>query len=72
LGLRDKNDTLLDYYLDQSDVEAEFEVSLSLLECIHQINNARAKLKDVVMNATELRSQFEVDLTIVVVEYKRP
>jgi hypothetical protein len=43
-----------------------------LRECIHQINNARAKLKDVVTNATELRSQFEVDLAIAVVEHKRP
>jgi hypothetical protein len=43
-----------------------------LREYIHHINNARAKLKDVVTNATELRSQFEVDLAIVVVEHKRP
>jgi hypothetical protein len=62
----------MDYYLDQSDVEAEFEVSINLRECIHKINNARATLKVVVMNATELRSQFEVDLAIVVVEHKSP
>jgi hypothetical protein len=51
-GVRDKNDTLLDYYLDQSDVEAEFDLSLNPRECIHQTNDARAKLKDVVMSAT--------------------
>jgi hypothetical protein len=62
-----KNDTLLDYYREQSAVESEFDVSLNLRECKHQINNARAKLKDVVMNAMELRSQFEVDLAIAVV-----
>jgi hypothetical protein len=43
-----------------------------LRECIHQINNARAKLKDVATNATELRSQFEFDLAIAVIEHKRP
>jgi hypothetical protein len=41
-------------------------------ERIHQINNARANLKYFVTNATELRSQFEVDLTIAVVEHTRP
>jgi hypothetical protein len=60
--VHDKNYTLLDYYRDQSDFEAEFDVYLNLRECIHQINNARAKLKEVVMNAMELRSQFEVYL----------
>jgi hypothetical protein len=43
-----------------------------LREYIHHINNARAKLKDVINDATELRSQFEVDLAIAVVENKRP
>jgi hypothetical protein len=71
-GVRAKNDTLLDYYREQSDVESEFDVFLNLRECIHQINNARAKLKDVVLNATELQSQFEVDLAIAVVEHKMP
>jgi hypothetical protein len=40
-GIRDKNDTLLDYYRELSDVEAEFDISLTIRECIHQINNAR-------------------------------
>jgi hypothetical protein len=71
-GIRDQKDTLLDYYCDLSDVEAEFEISLTIRECIHQINNARSKLKYVVVNATELRTQFEVDLAMAVVEHKRP
>jgi hypothetical protein len=62
----------MDYYCAHSDVEAEYDVSLTLRECIHQINNARSKLKDVVTNATELRTQFEVDLAIAVVEHKMP
>jgi hypothetical protein len=71
-GIRDKNDTLLDYYNELSGVGAEFDISLTVRECIHQINNAHSKLKDVVNNAVELRTQFEVDLAMAVVEHKRP
>jgi hypothetical protein len=62
----------LDYYNDLSGVGAEFDISLTVRECIHQINNARSKLKDVVNNATELRTQFEIYLAMAVVEHKRP
>jgi hypothetical protein len=71
-GIRDKNDTLLDYYYELSGVGAEFNIPLTVRECIHQINNARSKLKDVVNNAVELRTQFEVDLAMAVVEHKMP
>ena len=71
-GIRDKNDALLDYYYDLSGVGAEFDISLTVRECIHQINNTRSKLKDVVNTAIELRTQFEVDLAMAVVEHKRP
>jgi hypothetical protein len=36
-----KNDTLMDYYHEISGVGAEFDISLTIRECIHQINNAR-------------------------------
>jgi hypothetical protein len=62
----------LDYYYELSGVGAEFDISLTVRECIHQINNARSKPKDVVNNATELRTQFDVDLDMAVVEHKRP
>jgi hypothetical protein len=55
-----------------SGVGAEFDISLTVRECIHQINNARSKLKDVVNNAVDLRTQFEVDLPMAVVEQRRP
>jgi hypothetical protein len=71
-GIRATNDTLLDYYHELSGVGAEFDISLTIRECIHQINNARSKLKDVVNNAVDLRTQFEVDLAMAVVEQKRP
>jgi hypothetical protein len=67
-----KNDTLLDYYIDRYDVEEEFDVSLNLWECIRQINNARSKLKGLFMNARELRTHFELELAIAVVEHKMP
>jgi hypothetical protein len=71
-GIRDKIDTLLDYYHELSDIEADFEISLTIRECIQQINNAQSKLKDVVNNAMYLRTQFEVDLAMAVVEHKMP
>jgi hypothetical protein len=71
-GIREKNDAMLDYYYDLSGVGAEFDISLTVQECIHQINNARLKLKDVVNTAIELRTQFEVDLAMAVVEHKMP
>jgi hypothetical protein len=71
-GIQDRSDNILDYYLRNFDVEADFDISLHLRDCIHQIHNSRAKLKAVITNATELRSKFEVDLAIAVVEHKRP
>jgi hypothetical protein len=62
----------LDYYCDLSGVGAEFDIVLTVRECIHQINSARSKLKDVVNTEIELRTQFEVDLAMAVVEHKRP
>jgi hypothetical protein len=62
----------LDYYYELSGVGTEFDISLTVRECIHKINNARSKLKDVVNNATELSTQFEVYLAMAVVEHKRP
>jgi hypothetical protein len=38
--IRDKNDALLDYY-EFSGVGAEFDISFTIRECTHQLNNAR-------------------------------
>jgi hypothetical protein len=70
--MRGKNDTLMDYYYALSGVGAEFDISLTVRECIHKINNARSKLNDAVNNVVDLRTQFEVDLAMAVVEHKRP
>jgi hypothetical protein len=44
----------MDYYFELSGVGAEIDISLNVRECIHHINNAQSKHKDVVNNAVEL------------------
>jgi hypothetical protein len=71
LGIHDPANDLLNYYVSKSDVEIiVFDHNLPINDCIHQINNPRAKLKDVITQATQLRYEFEVDLATVVIEHK--
>jgi hypothetical protein len=64
---------VLNYYLSLSYVEADaHDKLLSVEECIKQINQARQKLKYVVANAKEHRTQFEVELATAIVEHKHP
>jgi hypothetical protein len=64
---------VLNYYLSLSDVEVDaHDKPLSLEERIKQINQARQKLKDVVANDKEHRTQFEVELATAIVEHKQP
>jgi hypothetical protein len=64
---------LLNYYLSLSDVDVDaHDKPIPVEECIKQINQARQKLKDVVANAKEHRTQFEVELATVIVEHKHP
>jgi hypothetical protein len=68
LGVRDPTNDLLNYYLSKSGVEnSAFDHNLPLEACIHQINNTRSKLKNVIKQATQLRAKFEVDLATAVV-----
>jgi hypothetical protein len=54
---------VLNYYLSFSDVDVyAHDKPLSLEECIKKINQARQKLKDVVANDKEHRTQLEVEL----------
>jgi hypothetical protein len=64
---------VLNYYLSLSHVEVDaHNKPLSLEKCIKQINQARQKLKDVVANAKEHRTQIEVLLANAIVEHKHP
>jgi hypothetical protein len=59
---------VLNYYLPLPDVDADaHDKPLPVEECIKQINQARQKLKDVVANAKEHSTQFEVELETVIV-----
>jgi hypothetical protein len=64
---------VLNCYLSLSDVEADDnDKLLTVEECIKQMKQARQKLKDVVANATEHRTQFKVELATAIVEHKHP
>jgi hypothetical protein len=70
-GMRDPANDLLNYYISKSDVEiSRFDHDLYIKACIHQINNAISKFKDVIKQETQLRSEFEVDLETAVIEQK--
>jgi reverse gyrase len=72
-GYRNPMAGVLNYYLSLSDVELDaHDKPLSLEECIKQINQARRNMKDVVANAKEQRTQFEVKLAIAIVEHNHP
>jgi hypothetical protein len=64
---------VLNYYLSLLDVEVDaHDKPLSLEEFIKQINQARQKMKDVVSNDKEHRTQIEVELATAIVEHKHP
>jgi hypothetical protein len=64
---------VLNYYLSLLDVEVDaHDKPLSLEENIKQIKQAMQKLKDVVVNAKEHRTQFDVELATVIVEHNHP
>jgi hypothetical protein len=49
---------------EKSDMDASsFGQTLLQEECINQINNTRAKLKDVIKQATQQQSQFKIDIS---------
>jgi hypothetical protein len=72
-GNRNPMSGVLNYYLSLSDVEDDaHDKPLPVEEFIKQINQSREKLKDVVANAKEHRTQFEVELATAIVEHKHP
>jgi hypothetical protein len=62
---RECNDRVLNYYLARSNVNVEaFDKVLSLSECHRQESNARSKVKDVVSDAKECGTTYEMEITI--------
>jgi hypothetical protein len=48
-GTREYDDEVVNYYLARSNVDKErFDMTLTITACIHQLNNARRQLKDVI------------------------
>jgi hypothetical protein len=51
-GNREYDDEVLNYYLSRSNIDKErFDITLSIMACIHQLNNARSQLKEVLKEA---------------------
>jgi hypothetical protein len=51
-GNRECDDEVFNYYLLRSNIDKErFDITLSVTACIHQLNNARSQLKDVLKEA---------------------
>jgi hypothetical protein len=59
-GERNPRDLVLNYYLSRADVDREVhDKTLSIRECIKQLNFSRQQLKEMVANAKEYRGQYE-------------
>jgi hypothetical protein len=64
---------VLKFYLSKSDVDRDaHNISLTIQECIKQLNFSRQKLKDVVANAKEHSRQYEVEIAEAMVENINP
>jgi hypothetical protein len=51
-GIRRDDDPVLDYYLLRSNVnKVRFDTTLKIMECIHQLNNTRSQLEDVLKDS---------------------
>jgi hypothetical protein len=64
---------VLNYYLSRSNIDKErFDITLSVTACIHQLNNARSPLKDVLKEAENIGAFYEVEVATDRVEKKFP
>jgi hypothetical protein len=62
---------MLNCYLSRSKIDKEsFDRTLSVMACIHQLNNARIQLKDVLKDAKNNRAFYEVEVATARVERK--
>jgi hypothetical protein len=72
-GERNPRYLVLNYYLSRADVDIEaHDKSLSIQECIKQLNFSRQKLKDLVANDRGYRGQYEVEIAEAIVGEKIP
>jgi hypothetical protein len=72
-GTREYDDEVINYYLSRSNIDKErFDITLSVTACIHQLNNARRQLKDVLKEAENNGAFYEVEVATAHVEKKFP
>jgi hypothetical protein len=64
---------VINYYLLRSNIDKErFDITLSITACIHQLNNERRQLKDVLKEAANNGAFYEVKVATARVEKKFP
>jgi hypothetical protein len=64
---------VLNYYLSRSNIDKErFEITLSVTACIHELNNARSQVKDVLKEAENNGAFYEAEVATARVEKKFP
>jgi hypothetical protein len=72
-GTLEYDDEVIYYYLSRSNIDKErFAVTLSITACIHQLNNTRRQLKDVIKEAANNGAFYEVEVATARVEKKFP
>jgi hypothetical protein len=68
-GTREYDDGVVNYYLAISNVDKErFDITMPITACIHQLNNARRQLKDVLKEAANNGAFYEVEVATARVE----
>jgi hypothetical protein len=64
---------VINYYLSRSNIDKErSDITLSVTACIHQLNNTRSQLKDVLKEAENNAAFYEVEVATSRVEKKFP
>jgi hypothetical protein len=72
-GIRHTNDSVLDHFLEHSDVDASYcYKTLSVKDCVSELRSAKAKFKDVLDKATSNGDLYEVEVTTSRVERRYP
>jgi hypothetical protein len=71
-GIRHINDSVLDHFLEHSDVDASyFDKTMMVKECSSELRNAKAKFKEVLDEATSNGDLYEVEVVTARVERSR-
>jgi hypothetical protein len=72
-GIRHTDDSVLDHFLEHSDVDASyFDRTMLIKDCNSELRNAKAKFKDVLDEATTNGNLYEVEVATARVERRYP